>query len=169
MTSTLPVRCLRLHRTLYPRSRFLSTTPAWKNEKTPDVGAIPAQRRPIGAFRGGIVGFLFGFSIAASFAAYNLLDEYNQASVTLQASVEELKLRTEQISAHVRRIEAVEKDLKVLSASSSTKDDLSRLRTEVKKICDGLRVEFLDLRSHIWGIQQDVHSLSKKDTTSVRI
>jgi heme oxygenase len=45
-----------------------------------------------------------------------------------------------QVSAHVRRIEAVEKDLKALTHSSASKDDLSRLRAEVKKIYDGLHI-----------------------------
>ena len=45
-----------------------------------------------------------------------------------------------QVSAHVKRIEAVEKDLKALSESSSSKDDLHRLRAEVKKIYDGLHI-----------------------------
>jgi hypothetical protein len=45
-----------------------------------------------------------------------------------------------QVSAHVRRIEAVEKDLKALANSSASKDDLSRLRAEVKKIYDGLHL-----------------------------
>lgn len=45
-----------------------------------------------------------------------------------------------QVSAHVRRIEAVEKDLKALTNSSAGKDDLSRLRAEVKKIYDGLHI-----------------------------
>ena len=103
-----------------------------------------------------MIGFLFGFSLASSFAAYRLLDEYKQASASLQASVEELQQSTEkarhyltsksipltflQVSAHVRRIEAVEKDLKALTNSSASKDDLSRLRAEVKKIYDGLHI-----------------------------
>ena len=103
-----------------------------------------------------VIGFLFGFSLASSFAAYRLLDEYKQASATLQASVEELQHSTEkvcqqlafglrllhslQVTAHVRRIEAVEKDLKTLSNSSASKDDLSRLRAEVKKMYDGLHI-----------------------------
>jgi len=44
-----------------------------------------------------IVGFLFGFSLASSFAAYHLLDEYKQASAALQASVEELQISTEKV------------------------------------------------------------------------
>ena len=43
-----------------------------------------------------VIGFLFGFSLASSFAAYRLLDEYKQASAALQASVEELQRSTEQ-------------------------------------------------------------------------
>jgi hypothetical protein len=121
------------------------------------------------------------------------LDEYKQASAALQASVTELQQSTEkvciyiihvlarrltwtvlsvQITAHVRRIEAVEKDLKSLAAVSATKEDASRVRAEMKKLYDGLHVgslrllvphelsftskclEFLDLRAHVWGIRE---------------
>ena len=78
------------------------------------------------------------------------------------------------VSAHVRRIEAVEKELKALSESSATKEDISRVRAEMKKLYDGLHVgmssrilckcgmcvlmslhsEFLDLRAHVWGIRE---------------
>ena len=40
----------------------------------------------------------------------------------------------------MRRIEAVEKELKALADTSSSKEDLSRLRAEVKKLYDGLHV-----------------------------
>ena len=50
---------------------------------------INTQNRPR------IVGFLFGFSLASSLAAYHLLDEYQRASAALQASVDELKISTE--------------------------------------------------------------------------
>ncbi|KAL0960686.1 hypothetical protein HGRIS_005714 [Hohenbuehelia grisea] len=152
-----------------PATRTLSTTSILRNEVTPNLGPSPVQKRPIGGFRGGIVGFLFGFSLASTFAAYQLLEEYQQASAALQSSVEELKLSTETISSHIRRIEAVEKDLKALSGASATKEDISRLKTELKKIYDGLHVEFLDLRTHVWGMQQDLQALSKKESTQVRI
>ena len=47
-----------------------------------------------------VIGFLSGFSLASSFAAYRLLDEYKQASATLQASVEELQKSTEKVGRH---------------------------------------------------------------------
>ncbi|KAJ3515392.1 hypothetical protein NLJ89_g1800 [Agrocybe chaxingu] len=149
--------------------RGLTTSAVLRNEATSNLGTVQVQKKPIGGFRGGIVGFLFGFSLASSFAAYHLLEEYQQASAVLQASVEELKISTEKVSAHVRRIEAVEKDLKALSDASASKEDISRVRAEVKKLYDGLHVEFLDLRTHVWGIQQDLHKLSKKESTEVRI
>ncbi|KAJ3717094.1 hypothetical protein EV361DRAFT_884283 [Lentinula raphanica] len=148
--------------------RSLTTTRSLRNE-TPNVGAPVVQKKPIGGFRGGIVGFLFGFSLASSFAAYQLLDEYKQASAALQASVEELKLSTAQVTTQVRRIEAVEKDLKALSDASASKEDISRVRAEMKKLYNELNVELLDFRTHVWGLQQDVHALTKKSSTTVRI
>ena len=50
-----------------------------------------------------------------------------------------------QVTAQVRRIEAVEKDLKALSHSSASKDDLSRVRAEAKKLYDGLHIGMLSL------------------------
>ncbi len=44
-----------------------------------------------------IVGFLFGFSLASSYAAYHLLDEYKLASAALQASVLELQESTQKV------------------------------------------------------------------------
>lgn len=112
-----------------------------------------------------------------------------------------------QVSAHVRRIEAVEKDLKALSESSATKEDISRVRAEMKKLYDGLHVGtsprsigncerlLYDLSriprpagaclghpcvsswfsvkrtTHIQLAitEEDVHALSKKNGTTVRI
>ncbi|KAK7056732.1 hypothetical protein VNI00_002449 [Paramarasmius palmivorus] len=157
------LRCSSLPRNviLQSRNRFLSTTRIVRNDAAaPSVGTPPVQKKPIGGFRGGIVGFLFGFSLASSYAAYQLLDEYKQASAALQASVEELKISTEKarlvpllVTNQVRRIEAVEKDLKALTEASASKDDIARVRAEVKKLYDGLHVEFLDLRTHVWGIR----------------
>lgn len=64
-----------------------------------------------------------------------------------------VNLIVHQVSSHVRRIEAVEKDLQALNSTSASKEDISKVRAEVKKLYDGLHVEFLDLRSHVWGIR----------------
>ncbi|KAH8989615.1 hypothetical protein EDB86DRAFT_2807800 [Lactarius hatsudake] len=162
-TATRSCTLIARHATRTTQNRLLSSSAVLREEAPAHVGVAPSPKKPVGGIRGGVIGFLFGFSLASSFAAYRLLDEYKQASATLQASVEELQQSTEKVSAHVRRIEAVEKDLKTLSNSSASKDDLSRLRAEIKKIYDGLHIEFLDLRTFVWGMQQDVHAITKKD------
>ncbi|KAG6903120.1 hypothetical protein C0995_004667 [Termitomyces sp. Mi166 len=151
------LRCLSATRIVSCSSaaHFFSSAKVLRNEAgSANLGTIQAQKKPVGAFRGGIVGFLFGFSVASSYAAYHLLEEYQRASAALQASVETLQLSTEKISAHVRRIDAVEKDLKALSQAAASKEDIPRVRAEIKKLLDGLHVEFLDLRSHVWGIRE---------------
>ena len=47
---------------------------------------------------------------------------------------------SEQVSTHLKRIEAVEKDLKSLGGTTVTKDDFVKLRTEVKKLYAGLHI-----------------------------
>ncbi|KAN0087978.1 hypothetical protein V8E55_006599 [Tylopilus felleus] len=157
-----------LSRLVQRHARLISTSPIVRNDAALNLGTVASPRKPVGGFRGGIIGFLFGFSLASAYAAYHLLDEYKAASAALQASVEELQASTAKVTAHVRRIEAVEKDLKALSQSSASKDDLSRVRAESKKLYDGLHIEFLDLRNHVWGMQQDLHTLAKKEAAPVR-
>ena len=167
LSTTTMTRCLSLARNVVQRTsahaRHLSTSPILRNDAapSPNLGTVSSPKKPIGGFRGGfgfriarislgctnticligrIIGFLFGFSLASSYAAYHLLDEYKAASAALQASVEELQASTAKVTAQVRRIEAVEKDLKALSQSSASKDDLSRVRAEMKKLYDGLHI-----------------------------
>jgi hypothetical protein len=99
-------------------TRSFSAGTILRNEATPNLGSVPAQKKPIGGFRGGyvnmhlretaefltveislrIAGFLLGFSVASSFAAYHLLEEYQQASAALQSSIEALQVSTEKVS-----------------------------------------------------------------------
>ncbi|CAG7846540.1 SubName: Full=Uncharacterized protein {ECO:0000313/EMBL:CCA67829.1} [Serendipita indica DSM 11827] len=58
------------------------------------------------------------------------------------------------VSAHVRRIETVEKELKALTERTAEKNDVSKLRAEMKQLYDGLHIEFLDLRAHVWGLRE---------------
>ncbi|KAG8953881.1 hypothetical protein FRC04_001511 [Tulasnella sp. 424] len=201
------------------RRQLSSSSRRWQAEatSTPEATVVDAgsvrPKKPIGGFRGGVFGFLLGFSVASAYASYRLLEEYKIASALLQASVEELQASTDKISTHIRRIETVEKNLKALSEASATKEDSKKSKAELKKLyvspsapgvqlfkeredkkldvlilplslllaaatvwallllClrqDGLHVEFLDLRAHVWGMQQDLHALVKKEATSLR-
>lgn len=104
--------------------------------------------------------------MASAYASYHLLEEYQAASAQLQASVEELQASTRkastiipqiilplptaepsQVSSHVRRIEEVEKDLKALADNTSSKEDLQKVRSEMKKLVVRIPLQVLmDLR-----------------------
>jgi uncharacterized protein (UPF0335 family) len=49
-------------------------------------------------------------------------------------------LRSLQVSAHIRRIETVEKELKALAERTSEKAEVARLRGEMKQLYDGLHI-----------------------------
>ncbi|GJJ13296.1 hypothetical protein Clacol_007548 [Clathrus columnatus] len=69
------------------------------------------------------------------------------------------------VSQHIRRIELLEKELKALTKNAAGKDDVSRVRAEMKKLYDGLHIELLDL---MYG-EFDLHALSKKEATSIQV
>lgn len=66
-----------------------------------------------------------------------------------------------QMTGHLKRIEAVEKEVARLEKVAAVKEDVSRLRGEMKKLHDGLHVETLDLKAHVWGIEQDLQRSAK--------
>ncbi|CED83280.1 hypothetical protein [Phaffia rhodozyma] len=129
----------------------------------PTVGSIQLKK-PIGAFRGAAFGFLLATSIASGFASWKIFEEYKQVTSLLQESVRELNVSVALMADHVKRIQDVERSIESVKQDSSSKADLSKLRAEFKKVFDGLRLEFLDAKTHLWGIEQDLGSLTKKNT-----
>ena len=67
---------------------------------------ISRVQRPVGAFRGGFIGFLLGMTAVGGFGYMQLLDDYSRASNLLLASVEELRKTTGQVKAHKHQLEA---------------------------------------------------------------
>ncbi|WVQ81835.1 hypothetical protein IAT38_003962 [Cryptococcus sp. DSM 104549] len=128
------------------------------------VGPVPVKR-PVGGFR--ILGFFFGFSAASALSIYYLQEETKLATGLLTASIEELQQGTGKITSHLDRLQTVEKELAALKANSSAKEDVTKVRGEMKKVYDGLHLELLDLRAHVWGVEQDLQKVVK--TESIRI
>ncbi|WWC88972.1 uncharacterized protein L201_003887 [Kwoniella dendrophila CBS 6074] len=140
--------------------RGISSSSVARQEVVGTVGTAPVKR-PVGGFRGGILGFLFGFSASSALSIYYLQQENKIASGLLLASVEELQQGTGKISSHLERLQAVEKELNALKNSGAVKDDVSKVRGEMKKVYDGLHLELLDLRAHVWGVEQDLQKVVK--------
>ncbi|RXK38269.1 hypothetical protein M231_04442 [Tremella mesenterica] len=153
-------------RTLRKSSRAFSSTPRVREEVIGTVGPAPV-RRPVGGFRGGILGFFFGFSAATSLGLYYLQQENKVATGLLMASVDELQQGASKITSHLDRLQTVEKEIASLKTSTAVKDDVSKVREEMKKVYDGLHIELLDLRAHVWGVEQDLQKVVK--TESIKI
>ncbi|KAG2175660.1 hypothetical protein INT43_001307 [Umbelopsis isabellina] len=105
-----------------------------------------------GAVRGGLLGFLLGVTISGGIGYYYLLEEYNEASASLLQSVKDLQDSTDKVRDYARKIEAIDRDLAKLKDSAATSQQLTDLRHEFKKLYDGLNIEHLELKTHVWGL-----------------
>lgn len=65
------------------------------------------------------------------------------------ASVDELQGSTAKITTHLDRLQSVEKDIAALKASTSQKEDVGKVRSEMKKVYVSERREGLR-RSATW-------------------
>jgi hypothetical protein len=110
----------------------------------------------------------FGFSFASALSIYYLQQENKIASSLLVASVEELQQSTGkvgisplcpdilsmwttadliQITSHLERLQTVEKDLAALKNSGAGKEDVGKVRAEMKKVYVSLESEIKGLPS----------------------
>ncbi|WVW84295.1 hypothetical protein I302_106326 [Kwoniella bestiolae CBS 10118] len=149
---------IRLTSTARLAIRSISTSSVARQEVVGTVGTAPVKR-PVGGFR--ILGFFLGFSISSALSIYYLQQENKIASGLLLASVEELQQGTGKISSHLDRLQVVEKEIAALKSAGAVKDDVTKVRGEMKKVYDGLHLELLDLRAHVWGVEQDLQKVVK--------
>ncbi|KAL8388480.1 hypothetical protein RB595_009214 [Gaeumannomyces hyphopodioides] len=82
-----------------------------------DAGAVslPA-RKPVGAFRGGLFGFLLGTTLAGSGVYYYVLQEYKASNELLTEDIYNLQSSVQRLSTYLtnleERIEATERKRK---------------------------------------------------------
>ncbi|KAJ3325705.1 hypothetical protein HDV06_003506 [Boothiomyces sp. JEL0866] len=108
----------------------------------------------VGAFRGGVVGFLLGISSAGAAAYVYLLDEYQQSSLSLLSGVEDLQKTTTKLRDYTKKIDKVEETIKGFPATYATKKDLEDLRNELLKAIDNVVVDGLETKTLVWELSQ---------------
>ncbi|KAF4533933.1 hypothetical protein BFW01_g9118 [Lasiodiplodia theobromae] len=97
-----------LLRTTLPRRSFQTSA---RLLETP-AGALP-QKKPVGAFRATIFGFLAGSVAAGSGMYYYVMEEYKVANQLLQEDIYALQSAVQRIESYVRVMEdKVEKAVK---------------------------------------------------------
>lgn len=103
---------------------------------------------------------------------FALLEDYTAASKTLLLSVEELKGSTAELTAHLERIAKVEDDLARIEAKvagTASKKELEGTKAEYRGLIQSEHLDFLALKAHLWGVEQDLQAMSKKASNHVRI
>ncbi|KAF9123912.1 hypothetical protein BGX30_001200 [Mortierella sp. GBA39] len=141
------------------RRHFSSSAVARAEQSAP---VVVNYKRPVGGFRGGILGFLIGATAAGGAGYYYLLEEYQTASNLLLNSVEDLQASTNKVRDYAKKIESVEAELKTLRSKTATVEQLNELKSEVKKVYDGLNIEHLELKSHVWGLEMDLQKVQQQ-------
>ncbi|KAL8278288.1 hypothetical protein RQP46_009320 [Phenoliferia psychrophenolica] len=127
--------------------------------------SVASVRRPVGGFRGGLIGLFLGASLVGGYGYFMLLDDYKAASKTLLLSVEELKGSTASLTSHLARVTSVEDQLARLESrldAFSPKSDLDGLRKEYRALTESQHLDLLSLKAHVWGVEQDLLKLSKQ-------
>ncbi|KAF9410753.1 hypothetical protein BGZ94_001539 [Podila epigama] len=140
--------------------RHFATSAVARSEQAA-TNPVVNYRRPVGGFRGGILGFLLGATVAGGAGYYHLLEEYQTASNLLLSSVEDLQASTNKVRDYAKKIESVEAELKHLRSKAATVEQLQDLKVDVKKVYDGLNIEHLELKSHVWGLEMDLQKLQQ--------
>lgn len=80
------------------------------------------------------------------------VEELKATTTTVSPSPPPPPTKTPQMSAHIKRIERVEQDLKELAKNSAAKSELEGIRSEYRKLIDGSHLDLLDLKAHVWGV-----------------
>ncbi|RDW78551.1 uncharacterized protein DSM5745_05403 [Aspergillus mulundensis] len=83
--------------------RCFSNTPLMKN--TASTPPLPA-RKPVGAFRGGLFGFLTGSVAAGAVVYYYILGEYRISNNMLTEDINALQCATQKLQTYISELEA---------------------------------------------------------------
>ncbi|KAK0514844.1 hypothetical protein JMJ35_002223 [Cladonia borealis] len=106
LQQTASMAPLRSSRTFQSSSRLLDAS---------SVAAAPA-RKPVGAFRGGMFGFLLGSTFAGAGTYYYILEEYKVSNELLTEDIYALQAAVQKIHTYVssleEKVDAMEKKKK---------------------------------------------------------
>ncbi|GAA5991501.1 hypothetical protein JCM5350_005186 [Sporobolomyces pararoseus] len=164
---------------VFPPPPASTETPATATPPLPDLPPAPAPlqtsapptpviKQPVGAWRGGLIGFLLGLTALGSYGYFLLLSDYEKASRQLVESVKNLESSTSLISSQLERIAELESRLKSVESTQVSSKRLESFRNEYKKLSDSQHLDLIDLKAHVWSIEQDLVNLEKKNEAERR-
>ncbi|KAL2404235.1 hypothetical protein ABEF93_001428 [Exophiala dermatitidis] len=106
MASRLAVpRFASAARSLRPSAPSLSRSFQTSSRRFQEAVAAPPVKKPIGAFRGGLFGFLLGSTLAGASVYYYILEEYKISNELLTEDIYALQAAVQRIHSYVTELE----------------------------------------------------------------
>ncbi|KAE8153416.1 hypothetical protein BDV25DRAFT_149421 [Aspergillus avenaceus] len=102
------LRSVAMRRAVLPARRSFSTSPFLKEA----AGSTLPAKKPVGAFRGGIFGFLTGTIVAGASVYYYVLGEYRVSNEMLTEDIYALQAATSKLQAYIGELETKVDQLK---------------------------------------------------------
>ncbi|KAL4936105.1 hypothetical protein BDV06DRAFT_205620 [Aspergillus oleicola] len=101
MRRILPgLRSITKHTSIASTRRGFSSTPLLKN-----AGSTLPAKKPVGAFRGGLFGFLSGAVVAGAGVYYYILGEYRVSNTMLTEDIYALQSATQKLQTYISELE----------------------------------------------------------------
>jgi len=90
--------------TISSSSRRIARSFQTSSRRLADTTPLPV-RKPVGAFRGGLFGFLLGSTLAGAGVYYYILEEYKVSNGILTQDIWKLQAAVQRIHTHVQILE----------------------------------------------------------------
>ncbi|KAB8235240.1 hypothetical protein BDV23DRAFT_159774 [Aspergillus alliaceus] len=95
------LRSVTTRRPVIPARRSFSTSPSVREA----AGSTLPTKKPVGAFRGGIFGFLTGTIVAGASVYYYILGEYRVTNEMLAEDIYALQAATQKLQTYIGELE----------------------------------------------------------------
>ncbi|KAH8602572.1 hypothetical protein B0O99DRAFT_647462 [Bisporella sp. PMI_857] len=101
-------------RILFPAMRSVSSTPATiqlsrsfqtSSRRFAEAATPLPVRKPVGAFRGGLLGFFLGSTLAGTGVYYYVLEEYKVSNELLTSDIYSLQASVQRVHTYVQTLE----------------------------------------------------------------
>ncbi|KAG0168610.1 hypothetical protein DFQ28_005095 [Apophysomyces sp. BC1034] len=112
--------------------------------------------KKVGAFRGGVLGFLLGAGAFVGVSEYFLDEELLKSTRQLTTSVHELHSSTEKIKGYAATVEHIDREFSHLRSGAVQAKDLEQLKKELYKIHDVVSHDHLELKHRVWHVEQEL-------------
>ncbi|KAI8591673.1 hypothetical protein BDZ88DRAFT_410339 [Geranomyces variabilis] len=115
----------------------------------------PPPRKP-GFFRGGLLGFLTGLTLAGTTAYVYLVDDYGASTAQMLSGLEAVERSAAKVAADGARVRALETAFAEHVKRAATAKGVERVRAELLAALDAQATQHLELRTRVWELEQDL-------------